>query len=100
MDPGQEERERIAGTDIEGGKARSPGAGARSLADAAHESAALRNAAARPQVTQGDPSVPSTDQGRPNDDVEDEQAVATRMLSFQHASTAGGARNTIVEPLP
>lgn len=92
MDPGEEERDRLAGSNTEGGKARSPGAGARSLADAPHESSALRNAEARPQVTQGDPSVPSTDQGRPNDDVEDEQAVATRMLSFQHASTAGGAK--------
>jgi TonB family protein len=45
---------------------------------------------ARPAVTMGPVSIPSTLRGTPKDDVDGEQEVATTVRSLVHASTAGG----------
>ncbi|MBK6516633.1 MAG: energy transducer TonB [Polyangiaceae bacterium] len=82
----------LAGTDQIGGPIASPGLGAKRARDAGPESSALVNAHARPLVFHADPSVPSLEEGKPGDDVEDEQSVAARMAALLHASTSGGAK--------
>ena len=54
--------------------------------DVGHESAAAVNAHARPLVSQQDPSVAALTEGRPNDNVEDEQAVAARQACSAQSS--------------
>lgn len=44
----------------------------------------------RPLVTEGPPSIPSDQAGRPRDNVDSEQEVAATVQSLVHASTAGG----------
>ncbi|NUP12037.1 MAG: TonB C-terminal domain-containing protein [Polyangiaceae bacterium] len=77
------------GTDAVGAQKASPGQGILTAWDVGRESDAAVNAHARPLVSQQDPSVPALTEGRPNDNVEDEQAVAARQASLLHASTSG-----------
>lgn len=86
---GDESRTLLAGTNTLGGTKASPGVGATRTADFGPEQPTLNNAHARPLVPQNDPSTAALDEGRPNDDIEDPQSVAARMLSLQHASTSG-----------
>ena len=54
----------------------------------------LRTAAvmrARPDVAPGPVTVPASTKGRPNDDVDSEQEVASTVRALVHASTSGGA---------
>jgi len=89
--PGQGLAVLQSGSDRVGSMRRSLGVGVTGGGPMGAESAALRNARARPSVTQGAPSIPSVEEGRPSDTVESEQAVASRMQSIIHASTLGGA---------
>ncbi len=80
-----------SGSDQIGSMRRSLGVGVTGGGPVGAESAALRNAHARPAVSEGSPSVPSIEEGRPGDTVDSEQAVASRMQSIIHASTLGGS---------
>lgn len=91
--PGVGETEETVGSSAVGGPKASLGQGAKRVADRARESAAARNAHARPLVAHADPSVPSLEDGRPNDDTEGPQSVSARMAALLHASTSG-ARDT------
>ena len=75
----------------EGGLVRTTGLGFELGGPRGTQSAAIRNARARPLVERGAPSTTARDAGRPTDDVEAEQAVAARMQALMHASTMGGA---------
>ncbi len=88
--PGEGDLARKAGAATLGGPVRSTGLGFAAGANRGAESAALKNARARPLVDHGDPMVNANEEGRPSDTDETEQAVALRMQSLQHASTAGG----------
>ena len=78
------------GRPVEGADQASAGAGVRDgIAGNDHRESA-RVALARPTVNQGTPSVPADVRGRPTDNVDAEQQVATTVQSILHASTAGG----------
>ena len=80
-----------SGSDQVGSIRRSLGVGVTGGGPIGAESAALRNAHARPAVSEGSPSVPAISEGRPSDTIDTEQAVASRMQSIIHASTLGGS---------
>jgi TonB family protein len=90
MDPGELERDRIAGGRDPGALRASPGLGIlRGDVGRDHRSSAAV-ATGRPLVTEGPPSVPADQLGRPRDNVNSEQEVAATVQSIVHASTAGG----------
>jgi TonB family protein len=90
MDPGEYEPDRSAGGRDPGALRASPGVGIlRGEVGRDHRSSAAI-AMGRPLVTEGPPSVPSDQIGRPRDNVDSEQEVAATVQSIVHASTAGG----------
>jgi TonB family protein len=91
--PGETAPARNPGSNVLGGPVRTIGLGFHTGAAKGHESAALRNANARPLVDRNDPMVNANDEGRPADTRDTEQAVAARMASLMHASTAGGRKS-------
>jgi TonB family protein len=91
LPPGFGENPRVAGAPSEGADRASAGAGIRDGAPGWDHRDAARGALARPMVNEGSPSVPANAPGRPTDNVDAEQEVASAMQSIVHASTAGGA---------
>lgn len=91
LPPGVGERQRLAGSPIEGAAHASAGRGVRDGAPGEDHRDSAAVALARPMVNQGTPSVPADVRDRPTDNVDAEQEVATRMQSILHASNAGGA---------
>lgn len=89
--PGETDSAARPGSNVLGGPVRSTGLGFAAGANRGIESAALRNARARPLVDNNDPMVNANDEGKPSDTVDSEQAVARRMADLLSASTAGGA---------
>lgn len=87
-------RPRSPGVEIEGASDRdpSPRRGVPRFASAGGIAASADVARARPLVSQGDPSLASRDNGRPNDDSDDPQAVEPAMRALMDASTAGGKK--------
>jgi TonB family protein len=67
-----------------------PGVGVKDGRPGDDHGSGARVAQARPDVTQGPVTVPALLKGRPNDDVDSEQEVATTVRSLVHASAAGG----------
>lgn len=90
IDPGELEPARVPGGSESGGSKASPGLGIlRGEVGRDHRSSAAV-AMGRPLVTEGPPSIPSDQTGRPRDNVDSEQEVAATVQSIVHASTAGG----------
>jgi TonB family protein len=90
IDPGEYEPDRTTGGRDPGALRASPGLGImRGEVGRDHRSSAAV-AMGRPLVTEGPPSVPSDQIGRPRDNVDSEQEVAATVQSIVHASTAGG----------
>jgi TonB family protein len=90
LPPGVGESPRQAGGPVEGTDRPSPGAGTRDGAAGSDHRDSARVALARPMVNQGTPSVPANLRGRPTDNVDADQEVASTVQSILHASTAGG----------
>ena len=80
------------GGPVEGAEQAALGAGVRDGAPGNDHRDSASVPLARPMVNTGTPSVPSNEHGKPTDNVDSEQEVATAMQSILHASTAGGAR--------
>jgi TonB family protein len=74
-----------------GGDRASVGAGVRDGAVGSDHRDSAKLAFARPSVQEGTPSVPANREGKPSDNKDSEQEVATRVASIFHASAAGGA---------
>lgn len=68
----------------------SPGLGVRDGKAGADHHADARIAFARPSVTEAPPTIPAAYNGRPNDNVDSDQAVANTVRNLVHASVAGG----------
>jgi TonB family protein len=68
----------------------SPGLGVREGSAGSDHRDGARIAYARPDVTEGAVTIPSTGRGRPNDTVDSDQEVASTVRSLVHASVAGG----------
>lgn len=68
----------------------SPGVGVRDGQAGTEHSAAARIAQGRPDVAEGPPTIPAILRGRPNDNVDSDQEVASMVRSLVHASVAGG----------
>jgi TonB family protein len=68
-----------------------PGVGLRDAPAGRDHRVAAYVANARPAVTSGPVAVPTLGHGRPEDDVDSRQEVATTVRALVHASTAGGA---------
>jgi len=90
--PGFGESPRPVGGPVEGAEHAAVGAGVRDGAAGDDHRDSARVSLARPMVNQGTPSVPGNERGKPTDNVDSEQDVASAMQSILHASTAGGAR--------
>ncbi len=88
--PGIGEPAHDVGSPNEGAERASAGLGVRDGAPGWDHRDAARVPLARPMVPEGTPSIPAQNQGRPRDNVDSEQEVATMMQSLVHASTAGG----------
>lgn len=86
FDPGN-----LLGSDREGAK-RDAGRGLPMLAKTGPESAKTMANDARPLVDQADPSVFANDRGKPSDNVDAEQEVASLIQKIVTASPAGGPR--------
>ncbi len=84
-----EERRRIGAGRL-GSIGSAPGVGVKDGRAGDDHANGARVAHARPDVTTGPVTVPASLQGRPNDDVDSEQEVATTLRSIVHASAAGG----------
>lgn len=67
----------------------SPGAGVRDGQAGADHRDAARIAKGRPDVAEGPTTIPSIYRGRPNDNVDSDQEVASTVRSLVHASVAG-----------
>lgn len=80
------------GGPVEGAEHAAVGAGVRDGAPGDDHRDTARIPLARPMVNAATPSVPANEHGKPTDNVDAEQEVATAMQSILHASTAGGAR--------
>jgi TonB family protein len=91
LPPGASESPRPVGGPVEGAEHASLGAGVRDGAPGPDHRDSARIPLARPMVNQGTPSVPGNERGKPTDNVDSEQDVASAMQSILHASTAGGA---------
>ncbi|NUO52371.1 MAG: TonB C-terminal domain-containing protein [Polyangiaceae bacterium] len=89
--PGDTDSATRPGSNVFGGPLRTTGLGFAAGANRGLESAALRNAHARPLVDKNDPMVDANNEGKPSDTVDSEQAVSKRMAELLSASTAGGA---------
>jgi TonB family protein len=74
----------------EGGSTSSPGLGERSHPTGQSQSSAATSQFARPSVAEGHPSIPAAMRGKPEDNVDSQQQVATAMRSIVHASVLGG----------
>jgi hypothetical protein len=79
------------GNEHEGAANSAPGAGVRDGRAGVDHRAGANVMRARPDVVLAAVSVPAAVRGRPRDDVDSEQEVATAVHSIVHASTAGGA---------
>jgi TonB family protein len=88
--PGVGEAAHDVGSPNEGAERASAGLGVRDGSPGFDHRDSARVPLARPMVPEGTPSIPAQTQGRPKDNVEGEQEVATMMQSLVHASTAGG----------
>lgn len=90
--PGVGEASRATGGPVAGALQASSGVGVRDgFAGRDHRATASVDHG-RPRVAEGTPSVPADAQGRPSDNVDSEQEVASLVQSIVHASTAGGAQ--------
>jgi len=78
------------GSAHEGARAAQVGRGVREGARGADHHAGADAAHARPSVAESTPSIAASTRGRPSDDVESTQAVASALRSIVHASVAGG----------
>jgi TonB family protein len=91
-DPGAGDLPRTAsGGDKLGGASAGAGVGVASGTPGEDHRVSAPVASARPDVTQAAIAVNANDVGKPKDDVDTEQEVATTLRSLVHASTAGGA---------
>jgi TonB family protein len=88
---GEEAERRKIGASRLGSVGSAPGTGVRDGKVGVDHLQNARVAHGRPDVTQGPTTVPAAAKGRPNDDVDSEQEVKSRVGDFVHASTAGGA---------
>jgi TonB family protein len=79
------------GGDTLGAARASDGAGVRDGRPGDDHRASAAVPHARPLVEEGTPSVPAAKTGKPSDDEDAEQEMATHMQALLHASTAGGA---------
>jgi TonB family protein len=79
------------GSPNEGAEHATAGLGVRDGAPGWDHRDSARVPLARPMVPEGTPSIPAQTQGKPKDNVDGEQEVATMVESLVHASTAGGA---------
>jgi TonB family protein len=87
---GEEDERRRIGAGRLGSVGNAPGVGVKDGKPGDDRSIGARVAHARPDVVMGPVTVPATQKGRPNDDVDSEQEVATTLRSIVHASAAGG----------
>ena len=83
------ERHRLGAARL-GSVGSAPGVGVKDGRPGDDHGSGARVAHARPDVTQGPVTVPALLKGRPNDDTDSEQEVATTLRSLVHASAAGG----------
>jgi TonB family protein len=83
--------EGVAGSEREGSLASAPGLGVHDARAGSTHRAGAHVMHARPDVVLAAVSVPATRHGRPRDDIESDQEVATTLRSIVHASTAAGA---------
>jgi TonB family protein len=74
-----------------GKAAASPGLGVYRAVSALDHRRSARVATGRPLVTRAAPSVAADQSGRPRDNVDSDQEVASTLQALVHASTAGGA---------
>lgn len=82
-----------AGSNTPGGKTDSPGVGTRASTNPLGPESTRANVARNiPWVDRSTPSVYANDAGKPADDQDSEQEVMSRLQSYNHASTAGGAK--------
>ena len=88
---GEEAERRRIGASHLGSTGSAPGVGVRDGRSGVDHVQGARVAHARPDVAQGPVTVPAAAKGRPNDDVDSEQEVRSRVGDYVHASTAGGA---------
>jgi outer membrane biosynthesis protein TonB len=79
-----------SGSDKLGGASAGAGVGVANGAPGDDHRIAAPVASQRPDVTQAPVAVNANDVGKPKDDVDTEQEVATTLKSLVHASTAGG----------
>jgi TonB family protein len=79
------------GSDRDGAQASAPGLGVHDARAGNEHRAGAHVMHARPAVVLAAVSVPATRNGRPRDDIESDQEVATTLRSIVHASTAAGA---------
>jgi TonB family protein len=93
--PSDDEDARLAsarlGGPVPGSYEAMPGLGLRDAPAGRDHRVAAVVADARPAITNGPVSVPALGRGRPEDDVDSPQEVATTVRALVHASTAGGA---------
>jgi TonB family protein len=80
----------IPGASRAGSQASAPGEGVRDGVPGLDHRTAAAVAFARPDVTRAPTSVEARLRGRPRDDVDSEQELASRVEALVHASTAGG----------
>ena len=78
------------GSEREGSVASAPGLGVHDAREGTAHRTSAHVMRARPDVVLAAVSVPATRNGRPRDDIESDQAVATTLRSLVHASTAAG----------
>lgn len=82
-----------AGGSVVGGKTDSPGVGTRASTNPLGPESTKANVAKNiPWVDRSTPSVYANESGKPADDEDSEQEVMSRIQSYTHASTAGGAK--------
>jgi TonB family protein len=78
------------GGKVRGASDAAPGLGVAQARPGADHRTAAPIASERPSVTEGPVAMPARNVGRPSDDVDSEQQVATTVRALVHASTAGG----------
>jgi TonB family protein len=87
---GEDEERRRIGAGRLGSVGSAPGVGVKDGKPGDDHGASARVAHARPDVVAGPVTVPASQKGRPNDDVDSEQEVASTLQKLVHASAAGG----------
>jgi TonB family protein len=90
LDPGELEPSRDPGGRDPGSVHDSPGLGILRGETGRDHRRSAAVATGRPLVVEGPPSIPSDQIGKPHDNVDSEQEVASTIQSLVHASTAGG----------